>query len=120
MKQEFYSSLVESMIEKFKRAAIVYHFGCQDDDKAMEKAGFHSLGVAMLVLDDLAAGRRFLVPLLDDPDPSIRVFAAGYLVKIMPERALPVLKELEDTCLTEARMTACHMLIGHKHGELKL
>jgi hypothetical protein len=108
--------LTPMMAAQFRRAAIVYHWGYEDEDRAMQGAGKRSAEEAITVLDSCKDGRMALVPFLDDPDPSVRVFAAGYLVKIMPERALAVLKELDERCITQARMTAFYFLERHENG----
>jgi hypothetical protein len=60
------------------------------------------------------------LPLLEDPDWSIRVFAAGYLLKIAPHRAMPVLTEISELCLNQARFTASRFLDRYKSGELQV
>jgi hypothetical protein len=113
-----YDFAVRFLIEQFKHAAIVTHFGYEDEDRAMQRAG---IGAAKRVVQGLDAfdARLALVPLLDDPDWGVRVSAAGYLVKALPERALAVLKEIRERCPTHARMTASHMLSKYEHGELE-
>jgi hypothetical protein len=109
--------IIQTMTAQFKRAAIVYHWGYEDDDDDMRAAGKKSAEQAVAALDTCGTrGRMALVPLLDDPDPSVRVFAAGFLVKVMPERALAALKEVQDRCLTRAHMTAFHFLERHENG----
>ncbi|MGA8169687.1 MAG: HEAT repeat domain-containing protein [Methylocystis sp.] len=111
--------LIAYLMRQFTRAAIVAHYGYEDEDDAMQCAGIDSAKRAIKGLDLLGSkGRLALVPLLDDPDWGIRVFAAGYLVKIMPERALAVLKEIDERCPTRAHMTAFRILWSHEHGDL--
>jgi hypothetical protein len=115
------SLLARFVVEQFKRGAIVAHFGYEDEDRAMQRVGLKSAHRAVQILDTEGDdGRLALVPLLEDPDWGIRVLAAGYLVKVIPERALAVLQEIDEQCPTRARMTASHMLWDHKHGYLKL
>ncbi|HEX7970337.1 MAG TPA: hypothetical protein VF502_19095 [Stellaceae bacterium] len=48
-------------------------------------------------LDAIGSGRRRdLAPLLEDADPGIRHAAACWLLRIMPERALPVLRDVAE------------------------
>ncbi|MGA8170979.1 MAG: hypothetical protein WB816_09145 [Methylocystis sp.] len=110
---------VRYLIEQFKHAAIVAHFGYEDEDSAMQRAG---IGAAKRVVKGLDAfdARHALVPLLDDPDWGVRVFAARYLLKVVPEKALPVLKEIDVRCPTQARMTAFWTLERYKNGELEI
>lgn len=63
-------------------------------------------------LDAIGPGRRAaLASLLDHDDPGVREIAATYLLKTMPERALPVLRAVaEDESLFSARMDAAMTL----------
>lgn len=110
------------LVDRFKRAAMATNFGYRDEDHAMQLAGLRAVDRAAKGLDLLFGpeGRLALVPLLDDPDLSISVFAAGYLIKIMPERALAVLKDIEVRGPTEVRMTAGGILDDHERGELDM
>jgi hypothetical protein len=110
---------VRFLIEQFKHAAIVTHFGYEDEDRAMQRAG---IGAAKRVVQGLDAfdARLALVPLLDDPDWGVRVSAAGYLVKALPERALAVLREIRERAPTHARLAASAILQKYERGELKM
>ena len=103
-------------LKKFKRGAIVYVWGYELDDEQMQGAGLKSAELAIEFFDAVVQSRMSLVPLLDDPDLSIRVFAAGFLVKVMPERALPVLEELAERGPAFIDMTAHYLLERHKYG----
>jgi DNA primase len=118
MSGENYDFAVRFLIEQFKHAAIVTHFGYEDEDRAMQRAG---IGAAKRVAQGLDAfdARLALAPLLEDPDWGVRASAAGYLVKAVPERALAVLKEIRDHCPTHARMTASEWLKKYERGELE-
>ena len=47
-------------------------------------------------LDAIDPGRTALVPLLDDPDPGVRAYAGAYLIKLMPDRVVPILRDIEE------------------------
>ncbi len=47
-------------------------------------------------LDELDPGRAALLPLLGDPDAGVRAYAGAYLIKLMPDRAIPVLRDIEE------------------------
>jgi hypothetical protein len=111
--------IVQHLILRFKRAAIAAHFGYEEEDSALQAAGNRLAKEAVRELDAFDA-RLALVPLLDDPDWSIRVYAAGYLVKALPERALPILKNIREHCPTSAHMSAFWILERHEHGELEM
>jgi hypothetical protein len=109
------------LIDQFKRAAVVCDFGYRDEDNAMQLAGLRSADRAVQALEaSESAGRKELAALLSDPDPAIRVLAAGYLVKVMPDKALEVLEDIRERCLTEARMTASRMLRNYERGDFNL
>jgi hypothetical protein len=42
-----------------------------------------------------AAGTRDLKPLLDDPDPAIRISAAIFLIELIPDVVLPMLRAVD-------------------------
>jgi hypothetical protein len=46
------------------------------------------------VLDGIGTGRAALVVLLNKPDPSVP--AGAFLIKLMPDRVIPILREIED------------------------
>jgi hypothetical protein len=110
------------LIDRFRQSAMVADFGYQQEDHAMQLAGLRAVDRAAKQLDMLCGpeGRLELVPLLDDPDMSIAVFAAGYLIKLMPERALAVLNDIERRGHVEVRMTAGSILRQHEWGALDM
>lgn len=121
MSSEKHGLVKRFLAEKFKHAAIVAQFGYQDEDKAMQRAGTRAARASAEYLDACGDdGRLALVPLLEDPEWGVRVFAAGYLVKLMPEQAVAVLKDVSERCPTRERMRAAHMLWKYEHGELDL
>ena len=48
-------------------------------------------------LDGIGVGRAALAILLDNPNPRVRAAAGAYLIKLMPARVVPILREIEDT-----------------------
>jgi hypothetical protein len=112
---------IPQLVEQFKAGAILYHQGLEDEKLAVQKRGQKNVFSAIQSLDAIGPeGRNNLIPLLEDPDPGVRVYAAGTLVKVIPERALAVLKEIDDFGTTRAHMTAYHMLRSHRLGDLRL
>jgi hypothetical protein len=113
--------VIQFLVEQFKRGALVTHFGYDEEDSAMQLSGIECVKRAIRALDSFGPeGREGLIPLLEDPDWSIRVFAAGYLVKVMPEQALDVLKDIFLRCPTRAYWTASTMLQRYDRGELDM
>lgn len=87
-------TLIEGLIRQFRRAAIVTHFGYQDENEAMQTAGIDSAREAIDVLDSFGSNMRSApLPLLEDPDWGVRDFAATYLIKTHARQALETLRE---------------------------
>jgi hypothetical protein len=113
--------LMESLIGTFRRAAIVYHYGALDEDNAIARAGGRAVHRAVKTIEECAyEGRLALVPLLEDPDPCVRVFAAGFLTRVMPERTVPILREIKDSWEIMQCRTASDILWKHEKGELNM
>jgi hypothetical protein len=112
---------MHAIVEQFKRGANRYHEGREDEDIQVQGEGKKDVFSALRALDALGPhGRDALIPLLDDPNPGIRVYAAGSLVKRMPELALPVLEDIKDYCITLAHRSASDMLWKYGKGILGL
>ncbi len=112
---------VASLVERFKTGALLFEEGHEDEDNDLQEKGRAAAHGAVRELDALGPhGRDALIPLLDDPDPGIRVCAAAHLVNVMPQRAVTVLKDIQDRCMTRAHMTASYLLWQHEHGELDI
>ncbi|MFZ3358515.1 MAG: hypothetical protein WA177_07115 [Xanthobacteraceae bacterium] len=47
-------------------------------------------------LDAIDPDRAALATLLDDSDPRVQVFAGAYMIKSMPERVIPILREIQE------------------------
>jgi hypothetical protein len=46
-------------------------------------------------LHTIGSGRTALVVLLDCPDPGVRALAGAHLLDLMPERVVPILRQIE-------------------------
>lgn len=109
------------LAERFKRSAMATNFGYIDKDKALQLAGLRALGRTVRDIDLFGPdARRALVPLLEDEDFSTRAFAAGYLIKMLPDRALAVLQAVEASGPSEVRITAGSILRDHRLGTLDM
>jgi hypothetical protein len=47
-------------------------------------------------LDTVGFGRAALAVLFDSPEPGVRALAGAYLIDLMPERAGPILRQIEE------------------------
>jgi len=119
MSNAFIELVRQDLIRRFKHGAMVAHFGFQDEDIAMQKAGIRAVNRTVRELDAFGyGGRSALVSLLDDQDDGIRAFAAGHLLGLMPERALAALKDIYDNGSARPRMTAAQFIEEYEKGEL--
>lgn len=50
----------------------------------------------VLNLDKIAPGRASLDILFDSPDPGVRASAGAYLIDLMPERVIPMLRDIDE------------------------
>jgi hypothetical protein len=119
MSNAFIEFVRRDLIRRFKHGAVVAHFGYEDEDIAMQKAGIGAVNRTVRELDAFGfGGRSALAPLLDDSDQGIRAFAAGHLLGLMPERALEALKDIYDNGSARPRMTAAQFIEEYEKGEL--
>jgi hypothetical protein len=56
----------------------------------------HLMDEVVKALDAIGTGRKALAVLLDHPDAGVRASAGGYLIDLMPERVIPILRQIED------------------------
>jgi hypothetical protein len=116
-----YQPQIAALLADFKAGAQLYAEAIEIEDNEAADEGKMASRAAVQALDAQGPhGRDVLIPLLDDPDPAIRVAAAAYLVKIVPQRALAELRNIQDTCRTRTHMTAFHLLWAYEHGDLNL
>jgi hypothetical protein len=47
-------------------------------------------------LGGIDPGRAVLLPLLADPDAGVRAYAGAYLIKLIPDRVIPILHDIEE------------------------
>lgn len=87
----------------------------------MQLAGLKAAACTVKELELFEPDARLqLIPLLDDLDLAVRVFAARYLVKVKPDRAPPVLHYIRLRAATEVRVTAGRMIDDYERGKLDL
>jgi hypothetical protein len=111
---------IRFIIEKYKRGAIVYFYGRLDESVPMQKAGCDSAKEALRALDALGArAREALIPLLEDPDPGIRVFAADDLLQIAPDKAILVLTAISNSEAWFPRLMALRIIDRLENGGSK-
>jgi len=57
----------------------------------------HSMHAIVKALDEMTSGRIALAELLDHLDPGVRASAGAYLIDMMPDRVVPVLRQIEKS-----------------------
>jgi hypothetical protein len=50
----------------------------------------------VLALNTIGSGRAALAVLLDHPDAGVRALAGAYLIDLMPDRVVPVLRQIDE------------------------
>jgi hypothetical protein len=88
---------VASLVRGFEFAAKLadaLHDELLDTDG--ENKVVHLMNEIANTLDGTASGRAGLAVLLDNANPGVRASAGAYLIRLMPDRVLPILREIED------------------------
>ncbi len=103
---------IAEALEAIMKGAGIQHTGDFFHDEEMTNKGLDMIAAAIGVIDAKSpTGRDVLLPLLDHRDANVRVTAASGLWQSHHERAVAVLKEIEETCETEAGLTAAMVLV---------
>ena len=70
-------------------------------DELLDTEGEHavrrSMDALVQALDKVDRGRKALDALFESPDAQVRGTAAAYLIDLVPERAVPLLREIEES-----------------------
>jgi hypothetical protein len=109
---------IPELVEKFRQSTVAYYSARDGDDfKKQETAGTR-VNKIIEALDSFGAeGRLALIPLLGDTDQGVRTFAAADLLKVIPERAIAVLKEIASGPTYFPRITAGNFLDSYAKGK---
>jgi hypothetical protein len=108
---------IHDLVEQFKLSTIAYFEACDEEKFKKQKAEVDRTNAIIEALDFFGGdGRLALIPLLDDADQGIRVGAAAYLLKVMPERAIAVLEEIRKGSTIFPRLTAGEVLDSYTTG----
>ena len=103
---------------EFQKGAKLYFEGRQNYNTRKQKKGLDIIIRTVKALDALGSGHRSaLVPLLDTNDVEVRIMAAVYSLKIVPERALPILQDIDSNGSGPTSMYAMIMLSAYNNGE---
>jgi hypothetical protein len=86
---------IQDLIEEIKQSTKAYYSACDDENFRKQKAEVDHANKIIDALDSFGVeGRLALTPLLDDADQGIRVVAAAFLLKVIPDRAIAVLEAI--------------------------
>ena len=104
---------IAEALKSLRKGAEIHHTGIFFHDNKIIGEGVDMIRAAIDVIDTRSSsGRDVLLPLLEDSDANVRVTAAGALWQSHHERAVAVLQQIEDTCHTEAGITAVFVLVS--------
>jgi len=85
----------QSLLEEFRKGAILKHVGHLLENEEIELAGFDQYKEALRKLEAKSpAGRDVLLPLLGDPDSGVRSVACAHLIKRHTDLVMPILDEI--------------------------
>jgi hypothetical protein len=86
-----------SLIRGFEFSAKLAH-SLHDEllDTDGETKIWRLMDAIVLALEKIGSGRAALAVLLDRPDAGVRVSASWYLIDLMPERVVPLLREIDE------------------------
>ncbi len=91
------SADIDSLLAMYKEAASVHGRATQEGDY---RTGNRQHGVIAAVYRELrrrgATAQRSLLGFLDDPDISVRCWAASHAMEFAPEEGRPVLEDLSE------------------------
>jgi hypothetical protein len=111
------SERIASLIRGFEFAA---KLASTLSDELMDTDGYNKIIDRMndiaKSLDSIGRGRTALAVLLDHPDDRVRAKAGAYLMALMPERVLPILREIEGKGKADnADFTAHNAILYWEH-----
>jgi hypothetical protein len=70
-------------------------------------------------LETIGAGRNALAGLLDDPDPIVQASAGTFLIGIMPDRVIPILRTIEQNERGKSAGSTAGWALAHWKAETK-
>lgn len=118
MKTEWDAAKCADWIDRFRRAAILFHSGQYLNLRKMETAGSNAVAALIRKLDaDSTTGRDILIPLLKDKEVYVQVSSARYLILSHPELTIPLLQHLEEHDVTGADFSALNILWVYEHDK---
>jgi len=118
MVEKSYPESFQDLVGKFKQSAIDYYLACDDENFAKQKKLVDRRREIIQRLDAFGAqGRLALMPLLADEDQGVRVLAAAFLLKVNPDEAIPVLREISKGPTYFQRIAAGSFLDSYAKGK---
>ena len=117
MVKKRFPSTIQGLVAEYKQFTVDYYTACEGENFEKQKKAGSRVNQIVLDLDSFGAeGRLALVPLLDDADQGVRVFAAADLLRVMPERAVAVLEEIRKGPTIFPRLDAISFLKSYTEG----
>jgi hypothetical protein len=114
---EHVASLIQGFAFAAKLAATV-HDEFSDVDYGTKLA--HLMQGIVHALDAIGSGRVALAVLLDNSEASVRASAGAHLIKLMPERVIPILRDIvQHKNANSAHFTAYWTLVRWERGAIQ-
>jgi hypothetical protein len=111
----------KKLLDDFVRSALRRYEAMDTRDNKIQKRCIEDMIRIIKELDTMPPeGRAALTKLLNHEELGVRVTAASYLLSVMPEKVLPFLQEVSDTCYGDAAIDATTALFMYRAGDWKV
>ena len=94
----------------FVDASKLHALGCYLDDTDIQQKGCEAIRKSAVTIEKHTGNLDLLIPLLKHQDPGVRLNAALKLIDDHYDLVIPVLKDLDINCITEASSSAAMIL----------
>jgi hypothetical protein len=106
------------LVAEFQAASKLYFEGRETYNSRKQDKGLKTAIRVVKALDALGSGHRAaLVPLLESGDVEVIAMAANFLIKIVPERALAIMREIDAKGSGPTSMFVMTQLFAYNLGE---
>jgi hypothetical protein len=117
MIDEVEAKRVADLVKIFENSAKEFYRGLDLLNNKIQRKAVANFFDAAKELDTIGSGRRnALENLLDNDHSGVRVTAAFYLINLMPEKALAVLREIHAMRIGEPSIRAMRAIFMYEHN----
>lgn len=108
----------KKLLDDFVHSALRRYAAMDTHDNRTQRACIENMIRIIRELDAMQPeGRAALTKLLGSDELAVRVTAASYLLNVMPETVLPILKDIQDNCYGDAAIDATTALFMYRAGD---